>query len=102
MVYGTEAVIPTKFSFPTARTALMEFRNNEEARLLDLNFVEERRAMTAIKMLAYQQKVAELNNKQIRKISFPVGDLVMRKMMANTKNPIDGQYKSTVQNPVNR
>ena len=65
MVYGTEAVISTELSFPTARTALTESGNNQNARMLDLNLIEERREMAAMKMLAYQQKVSELYNKQI-------------------------------------
>ena len=66
MVYGTEAIIPTELSFPIAKTALTEAgksRSNEKAKMLDLNLVEERREMAAVKMLAYQQKVAELYNK---------------------------------------
>ena len=66
MVYGTEAAIPTELSDPIARTALMESKNNEGARMLELNLIEERRETAVIKMLAYQQKVAELYNKQIR------------------------------------
>ena len=60
MVYGTEAVIPTELSFPAAQTMLTESRNNKDARRLDLNLIDEIREMAAIKMRAYQQKVAEL------------------------------------------
>ena len=61
IVYGTEDIIPTELSFPTARTALTESENNEDARILDLNLKEKKkREMAAIKMLANQRKVAEL------------------------------------------
>ena len=76
MVYRTETVILTKFSFPTARTALVKSKNNKDERMLDTNLIEERREMAAINMLAYQQKVVELYNKQIWERSFKVGDLV--------------------------
>ena len=95
MVCGTEALIPTELFFPIARTALTESKNNEEARILDLKLIEERKEMAAIKMLAYQQKVAELHNKQIRERSFQVGDLVLREVTKNTKNPIEGKLGPT-------
>ena len=56
MVYGTEVIIPTELSFPTARTALTASRNNEATRTLDLNLIEEKREIAAIKMLAYQKR----------------------------------------------
>ena len=40
MIYKTEAIIPTEFSFPTGRTTLVELGHNEETRQTDLNFVE--------------------------------------------------------------
>ena len=54
---------PTELSFSTAQTVLTESENNEDVRILDLNLIEEKREMAAIKMLAYQQKVAEIYNK---------------------------------------
>ena len=65
----------------------------------DLNFIEERRKITAIEMQAYQRKVAELYNKQIRERSFKVGDLVLRNVTAKTKNPTDGKLGPTWEGP---
>ena len=95
IVYGTEAVIPTELSFPTARTALTDFGSNEDAIMLDLNLIEERTEIAAIKMLAYQQKVAELYNKQIWEKSFKVGDPVLREVTLNTKIPTDSKLRLT-------
>ena len=50
-------------------------------------------------MLAYQENVEELYNKQIMKRSFKVGDLVLREVKANTKNPIDGKLRLTWKGP---
>ena len=55
--------------------------------------------MAAIKMLAYQQKMAELYNKQIRERSFKVRDLVLREVTLNTKNPTDGKLGPTWEGP---
>ena len=90
---------PHRTFFPIARTALTEFESNEETRKLDLKLIEERREMADIKILAYQQKVAELHNKQIRKRSFKVGDLVLRELTTNTENPIDGKLGPTWEEP---
>ena len=55
--------------------------------------------MADIKILAYQQKVAELHNKQIRKRSFKVGDLVLKEVTLNTKNPTEWKLEPTWEGP---
>ena len=49
-----------------------------------------KKEIAAIKILAYQQKVAQLYNMQISERSFKVGDLVLGEVIANTKIPTDG------------
>lgn len=41
----------------------------------------------------------ELYNKQIMKRSFKVGDLVLKEVTANTKNPTDGKLGLTWEGP---
>ena len=96
MVYEIEAIIPIKLPFPTA---LVESGSNEDARILDLNLIVEKREVAAIKMLAYQQNVAVLYNKQIKGRSFNVGDLVLREVTLNTKNKNDGKLGPTWEGP---
>ena len=55
--------------------------------------------MTAIKILAYHQKVAKLYNKKIKERSFNVRDLVLRKVTLNTRNPSAGKLGLTWEGP---
>ncbi|GJT25584.1 reverse transcriptase domain-containing protein [Tanacetum coccineum] len=49
LAYGTEAVIPTEIGIPTRRTIQRSDKENEEALRLNLNLIEERREIAAIK-----------------------------------------------------
>ena len=57
----------------------------------DLNLLEERRDMATIRLASYQQEMKRGYDKNIRPKSFQVGDLVLRKVVTNTKNPNDGK-----------
>ena len=59
-------MIPTELSFPITRTTLVESGNSDEARLIDLSLIEVKTEIATIKMLAYQQKMTELYNRQIK------------------------------------
>jgi hypothetical protein len=66
---------------------------------MDLNLVEERRDMAIIKLASYQHQMKRGYDKNIRPRSFQVGDLVLRKVVANTRNPNDGKLGPNWEGP---
>ena len=54
----------------------------KQSRLLDLELIEETREEVALKMAAYQNRVAILYNRNVRERTFQVGDLVLRHAQA--------------------
>ncbi|XP_071698944.1 uncharacterized protein [Rutidosis leptorrhynchoides] len=78
LVYSSEVVIPAEIAVPTQ--CVMEF--SEEANMIQLrenmDLLEERRCMTAIRKAANKQKIAKYYNRRVRERSFRPGDYVWR------------------------
>nr|GFC56348.1 reverse transcriptase domain-containing protein [Tanacetum cinerariifolium] len=71
LTYGTEAVIPAEIGMPTYRTTAVDVVNNDKELRLNLNLLEERRELAAIKMTKYY-------NSRVRGVAFQPGNLVYR------------------------
>ena len=78
LVYGTEALLPVEIGVPALHTQSYEENENQESRLLNLELIEELREETALKMAAYQNRVARSYNRKMRERTFQVGNLVLR------------------------
>jgi hypothetical protein len=99
LAYGVEAVIPLEVGLPTTRTTKYDAEENESNLRKDLNLLEERRDMATIKLASYQQQMKRGYDKNIRPRNFQVGDLVLRKVMTNTKNPNNGKLGPNWEGP---
>ncbi|XP_071714760.1 uncharacterized protein [Rutidosis leptorrhynchoides] len=78
LVYGTEAVIPAEIRVPTQRILAFDTENNSSILRENLNLLEERRIMAAIRQANAKQKMAKYYNKRVRYVQFKEGDLVLR------------------------
>ncbi|XP_071699850.1 uncharacterized protein [Rutidosis leptorrhynchoides] len=78
LVYGTEAVIPAEIRVPTQRILAFDTENNSSILRENLNLLEERRIMAAIRQADAKQKMAKYYNKRVRYVQFKEGDLVLR------------------------
>ena len=99
LAYGVEAVIPLEVGLPTTRTTEFDAEENESNLRKDLNLLEKRRDMATIRLASYQQQMKRGYDKNIRPRSFQVGDLVLRKVVTNTKNPNDGKFGPNWEGP---
>ncbi|XP_071691337.1 uncharacterized protein [Rutidosis leptorrhynchoides] len=85
LVYGSEAVILAEINMPTMRIASFDESSNSEQLHENLNLVEERREMAAIKEAINKQRIASYYNKRVQPLSFQLNDLVWRKNEANSE-----------------
>ncbi|XP_071708082.1 uncharacterized protein [Rutidosis leptorrhynchoides] len=76
LVYGSEAVIPAEITVPTERILSYSEGENGERLRTNLNYVEERREMAAIREAANKQQIAKYYDKHVRARTYKVGDLV--------------------------
>ena len=91
LAYGVEAVIPFEVGLPTIRTTELDAEENKCNLQKDLNLLEERRDMATIRLASYQHQMKRGYDRNIRPRSFQVGDLVLWKVVANTRNPNGGK-----------
>ena len=94
MTYGAEAVIPLETSFPTLRTSTFTPSNNDELLGKSLDLIEERREKTMIQQAYYHQKLKQGYNANVKLRPLAPGDLVLRKVLGNAKNPAWGKLRS--------
>lgn len=80
LAYGTEAVIPLEVGPPTNWTALVESGGNDNALARELDFAEEKWEQ------AWRlEKLMRSFNTKVSPKEFGVDDLVLRKVLGNTK-----------------
>ena len=91
MTYGAEAVIPLENGFPMMRTSTFTSYGNDELLKKSLDLVEERRENAMLQLAYYQHKLKQGYDKNVKLRSLALGDLVLRKVLGNTKNPAWGK-----------
>lgn len=72
---------------------------NEVNHRLYLDLVEEVRATSQLKLVAYQQRTRKYFNGKVRARPLKVGDLVLRKMMPNMRTPGYGAFEANWEGP---
>ncbi|XP_074326758.1 uncharacterized protein LOC141664703 [Apium graveolens] len=66
---------------------------------LHLDLLEETRENSQLRLVVYQQRAARYYNKKEKGQLLKVGDLVLRKVMPNTKNPQHGVFRANWEGP---
>ncbi|XP_074353059.1 uncharacterized protein LOC141692229 [Apium graveolens] len=66
---------------------------------LYLDLLEEKRENSQLRLAAYQQRAARYYNKKLKGQLLKVGNLVLRKVMPNTKNPQHGVFGANWEGP---
>ncbi|GKD43616.1 reverse transcriptase domain-containing protein [Tanacetum coccineum] len=77
LVYRSEVVIPIEISVETKRVQDFDSKENEKRRQEDLDFLEERREIAAIKEAHYKQKLEGYYNKNVKPSTFKLGTYVL-------------------------
>ena len=91
--YGVEAVIPLEVGMLTTRTTDFIVETNEDNLRKDLDLLEERRDLVVVQLASYQLQIRREQDKNVKPKVFQVGDLVLRKVMANTRKPNEGKLE---------
>ena len=86
MIYGVEAVIPLENGFPMMRTSTFTSDGNDELLKRSLDLVEEPRENAMVQLAYYQHKLKQNYDMNVKLRPLAPGDLVLRKVLGNTKN----------------
>ena len=66
MVYGAEAVMPSDLEHDSPRVALYNKKENEEARLVGVDLLEEARELVLSRTEIYQQGLRHYHSRWVR------------------------------------
>ena len=99
LAYGVEAVIPLEVGIPTTRTTDFAVQTNEDNLQKDLDLLEERWDIATVRLASYQQWIKREHDKNINHRVFRIGDLVLRKVMENTRKPNEGRLGPNWEGP---
>ncbi|XP_075670145.1 uncharacterized protein LOC142639900 [Castanea sativa] len=94
LTYGVEAVIPVEVSLCSARVFGFTLAKKEQLMVKQLDSLEECREFVIIQLADYQQKVAWRYNKDVKKMEFSAGDLVLWKVVRNVWDVDSGKLAS--------
>ncbi|VFQ85440.1 unnamed protein product [Cuscuta campestris] len=86
LTYGCEARLPVEAEIPTFRETVYQPGQNDVDHLAELNLVEERRTIAAVKMAGYQQSVKRYHDNRVGPRYFQVHDEVLRRRDASKPN----------------
>ncbi|XP_022030811.1 uncharacterized protein K02A2.6-like [Helianthus annuus] len=90
LMYGTEAVIPVEIGLPNQRCKNWE--ENEQELRSNLDLLEERRNIAAIKEARYKKKIEKYYNARAKLYKFKVGDFVL---WSNDASRVEAHRKLT-------
>jgi len=91
MTYGAEAVLPLETSFPMLKIGTFTPSNNNELLGRSLDLIEEKREKAMIQLAYYHQKLKQGYDANVKLQPLVPGDLVLRKILGNAKNPSWGK-----------
>ena len=95
MTYGAQVVIPLENGFPIMRSSAFTSDGNNE--LLRRNLV--RRENARVQLTYYQHKLKQGYDMSVKLRPLAPGDLVLRKVVGNTKNPAWGKLGPNWEGP---
>ncbi|XP_074378040.1 uncharacterized protein LOC141719561 [Apium graveolens] len=99
LTYGYEAMVPVEVGSGSLRRDHYTEDDAEVNQRLHLDLLEETRENSQLRLTAYQQRTARYYNKKVKGQLLKVGDLVLRKVMPNTKNPQHGVFHANWEGP---
>ena len=91
MTYGAETVIPLESGFPTMRSSAFTSNGNDDLLKRNLDLIEERRENARVQLAYYQHKLKQGYDMGVKLRPLDPGDLVLRKVVGNTKNSAWGK-----------
>ena len=99
LAYRSKAVISVEVGLTNYMVDSDDEDKNDEVIRLQLDLVDEVRAIVEQRIAQYQNLMAKHYNSKVRHRDFQVGDLVLRKVMGSTKNTSQGKLGPNWEGP---
>jgi hypothetical protein len=79
LVYRADTVLPPEMLLESAQMAQFDEADQDEARELDSNILEEKHNKAPANMQKYQESLKRYYNKSVVSLQLEIGDLVLKK-----------------------
>lgn len=99
LAFGAEAMEPAELTCLSIRAEAMSREDNDAKMARELDLLDERREVASRRVEAYQRRITRYYNGKVRPRKLAKGDLVVRKVTANTRNPNDGAFGPNWEGP---
>ena len=99
MTYGAKAVIPLEMGFATLKTSSFCPSSNNELLGKSLDLIEERKEKVMVQLAYYQWKLKQGYDAKVKLRPLGPGDLVLKKILGNAKNPTWGKLGPNWEGP---
>ncbi|XP_074327611.1 uncharacterized protein LOC141665525 [Apium graveolens] len=92
-------MVPVEVGLGSLRRDRYAEEDTEVSQRLQLDLLEETRENSQLKLTTYQQLAARYYNKKVKGQLLKVGDLVLRKVITNTRIPQHGVFGANWEGP---
>ena len=99
LTYRAEAVISANVNLCSAQVSGFIPAENDELMVKHLDQLEECWELATIRLAEYQQKLAWRYNRDVKRREFSTGELVLRKVVGNTRDVNAGKLALTWEGP---
>jgi len=99
LAYGSEAVILAEIGLTSYRVDNHDEWRNDEAMCMQLDLLDEVRAIAEQRLAQYQNLMAKHYNSRVKHRDFQVGDLILRKVMGTSRDPTQGKLDPNWERP---
>lgn len=69
--YGTKFILPIKIRLPTYKISVENLNSNKEGLSLNIDLLEEKRRYRKIRLITYQQRMANHYNHSVKPLKIP-------------------------------
>ena len=100
LAYGCEAVLLIEMKVNSFRIYVYEDQVNHAAMAESLDMLEKRREKAQMRVAVYQHRAARYYNSRVQERTFRIGDLVLRKVLPNARDPGEGVLRASWEGPL--
>lgn len=85
MAFGTKTMSSIEVRLPSSCCLYFSEITNDVLRRCELDFIDEKKDESQLKLATYQRKMTRYYNSKVKKRSFQINDLVLRRVFLSSK-----------------
>ncbi|XP_074342934.1 uncharacterized protein LOC141680669 [Apium graveolens] len=99
LTYDYEAMVSVEVEYRSLHISKLRYEDSEVTQQIQLDLLEEVKIASQVKLAAYQQRVSRFYNRKVKVRPLKIGDLVLRRVLPNTKITSHGVFGANWEGP---